>query len=243
MPLLENQEVPDVGVTVQELPPSSLSDGARDDEGEGDQNEADESQEEREKEASEVSLVVSGMKLGLPSDLDIDERRRICSEDSLLVAVEISLRHAEASESLESVRSAVRSLNRLERESTVKLRGQGLQTRSTKLRDTRMRDKLFHIAIYNRARDCLQALGVLDDPEMAGYYPRLVPEDASRINPARRREPGSSKFTDGRVWHPLVPPSLPRGNPISDAARSLNPSSSSTRRNTSEASSAVLDYD
>lgn len=174
--------------------------------------------------------------LGLPSDLSIDDRNRICGTSSL-VDVEVALRHAEAFEALESVRASIRSLDALNRESLVQLRHQSQQTRSARLVQSKILRKDTGISTYNRARDCLEALGVLSNESLRNYYPRLTLADTTRRNPVHRREVGDSRLNDGRAWHPLVPPSLPRlrvGQ--STNVQPLSSSSSGTRRNIGEQS-------
>lgn len=172
---------------------------------------------------------ISLYSLGLPSDLSLDERGLLCS--SVLIDAEISLRHAEAFEALESIRASVRSLDALNRESVVQLRQQSQQTRSARLVRSKVLRKEVGISTYNRARDCLEALGVLSTESLRGYYPRLTVADTIRRNPVYRREIGDSRVNDGRVWHPLVPPSLPRLHSGQSTALQLKSSSSGSRRN------------
>lgn len=178
--------------------------------------------------AEEYSLHTT---LGLPSDLDVHTRESVCSE--ALVKAEIALRRAEASEAIEDVRSCVRALATLGHDRAVHVRGQSMNTRANRFREVLEEKKVYHMEIYNQARNALLSLRIINDEATRRFYPVLTNEDTYRRDPSHRREPGDSKRNDGRLWHPLEPPQAPTVD-ASTRLAALPASTSGTRRSTSK---------
>lgn len=181
-------------------------------------DDGDEAMHERAKE-------LAGVSLWLPSDLDWETRAVVCNEE--LVEAETMLRHAEAYEAIEGVRSSVRSIDTIDSHRTVHIRGQEGGTRSSHQRDQYVGKRSYYIDTYNRAREALESVGALRDDGVREYYPPLKLEDTYRDNPMARRAPGSERGESGSLWQPLSIPSLP---PSLSRSGVLAPSSSATRR-------------
>lgn len=169
--------------------------------------------------------ILTSASLSLPSELEAEVRRLVCSRD--LVDTEVEMRHAEAHEAIEGVRSSVQSLDTLASHRPVHNRKQEQNTRSNRQREQYLYKRQYYIDMYNRAREALKALGALDDAKIYEYYPPLTADDTHRSNPSSRRLPGSSRSVAGSLWHPLAVPPLPATLSRTGA---LQASSSATRR-------------
>lgn len=176
--------------------------------------------------------LIDGATLGLPSELDSLTRSTACPVT--LVQAEIRLRHAEAHEALDSVRNEVRSLGSIDHHRLIHSRGQDSGTRASRAKGVHRARFYFHMDTYNRARECLAALGVLTDPSMISFYPVLTVADTFRRDPEGRREVGDSRVYDGQLWRPLAVPSIRAIPTVSGHDVSLRPSSTGTRRLISE---------
>lgn len=177
------------------------------------------------------SKLLDGITLGLPSELDPTARLAACPE--VLIQAETRLRHAEAHEALDAVRSEVRTLGSIEHNRLIHSRGLDSGTRASRAKGLHRSRFYFHMDTYNRARECLLALGALTDPGMHSFYPVLTVADTFRRDPEGRREVGDSRLTDGQLWRPLAVPPI-QAISSSGSKVSLTPSSTGTRRSNSE---------
>lgn len=126
---------------------------------------------------------------------------------------EVTLRFAEASEALESVRKSVRMLEASQHEKTVHSRGQAQNTRANSIIQDLIRRRDFFIETYNYARVALIQLGAID-AQIRDSFPQLSVKDTYRQDPGARREVGASRLANGLLWRPF---SVPSGRVVTDS--------------------------
>lgn len=165
---------------------------------------------------------------GLPSELDTQVRSVVCPAS--MTRSEIRLRHAEAHEAVEAIKTMVRSLGAIEHARMVHARGLELNTRAGREKEKRRARLVFSIDTYNRARSALLALGALEDTSVDQFYPPLTIADTFRKDPSSRREVGDSRISDGALWRPLATPSLPKPDGEGSLRGLLPASATGTRR-------------
>jgi hypothetical protein len=132
-------------------------------------------------------------RLYLPSELSPDDVTRYGLQR--LVSEETSLREAQLFKLLAQLRRSVTTISAANRWKQADARGQGPNTKAQERINALQNEQIVLLQFYN---SCVDAMPKLDSgPE----FSRLTQDDLKRKLTVHRREVGSSKQAEGRLYH------------------------------------------
>ncbi|KAL0574852.1 hypothetical protein V5O48_007125 [Marasmius crinis-equi] len=148
---------------------------------------------------------VTGLTLGLPSDMTQDER--VAYGGVQLATQEATLRTSHAYETVNTLHSTCRKIEILVLYKDQNVSTENMRTRFGKTMQGVLDARSRLLAVYNHDCQALVALNAIneDDPEM----PKLSPEDTEQKDVNRKQRTGDSKRRDGPLWT-LGPASITR---------------------------------